>query len=47
MHQHTEEDVGTIISLEHINVQVPDQSKAMLFYVVGLGFTGEGLEAAG
>ena len=39
MHQHTEEDVGNIISLEHINVQVPDQSKAMLFYVVGLGFT--------
>ena len=35
----TEEDVGNIISLEHINVQVPDQSMAVLFYVVGMGFT--------
>jgi len=34
-----EEDVGNIISLEHINVQVPDQALAILFYVVGLGFT--------
>lgn len=35
----TEEDIGNIISLEHINVQVPDQSTAVLFYVVGMGFT--------
>lgn len=34
-----DEDVGNIISLEHVNVQVPDQSLATLFYVVGLGFT--------
>jgi len=34
-----EEDVGNIIALEHINVQVPDQSTALLFYVVGMGFT--------
>lgn len=33
------EDVGNILSLEHVNVKVPDQSKATLFYVVGLGFT--------
>jgi hypothetical protein len=39
MKQYTEEDVGNIISLEHINVQVPDQSLALLFYVVGLGLT--------
>jgi len=39
MNQHAEEDVGNIIALEHINVQVPDQSLAVLFYVVGLGFT--------
>lgn len=39
MNQYAEEDVGNIISLEHINVQVPDQSLAILFYVVGLGFT--------
>src|SRR6185503_14712891 len=35
----TKEDIGNIISLEHINVQVPDQSTAVLFYVVGMGFT--------
>jgi hypothetical protein len=39
MSQHIEEDVGNIISLEHINVQVPDQALATLFYVVGLGLT--------
>ncbi len=33
------EDVGNIISLEHINVQIPDQAMATLFYVVGMGFT--------
>ena len=33
------ENVGNIVSLEHVNVQVPDQSLATLFYVVGLGFT--------
>jgi hypothetical protein len=35
----TAEDVGNIVSLEHVNVQVPDQSLATLFYIVGLGFT--------
>jgi len=39
MSAYIEEDVGNIISLEHINVQVPDQSLAILFYVVGMGFT--------
>jgi hypothetical protein len=39
MNQYAEEDVGNIIALEHINVQVPNQSLAVLFYVVGLGFT--------
>ena len=32
-------DVGNIISMEHVNVTVPDQSMATLFYVSGLGFT--------
>ncbi len=36
---HTEEDIGNIISLEHVNVQVPDQSLATLFYIVAMGFT--------
>jgi hypothetical protein len=39
MSAYSEEDVGNIVSLEHVNVQVPDQSLATLFYVVGLGFT--------
>jgi hypothetical protein len=39
MAEYVEEDVGNIVSLEHVNVQVPDQSLALLFYVVGMGFT--------
>jgi hypothetical protein len=35
----SEEDVGNIVLMEHVNVQVPDQSLATLFYVVGMGFT--------
>lgn len=33
------EDVGNIVLLEHVNVQIDDQSLATLFYLVGLGFT--------
>ena len=36
---HSEEDVGNIVLLEHLNVQVSDQPQAILFYVVGLGLT--------
>ncbi|HLF77943.1 MAG TPA: hypothetical protein VJB57_10685 [Dehalococcoidia bacterium] len=36
---YVEEDVGNIMLMEHVNVQVPDQQMAMLFYLVGLGFT--------
>lgn len=39
MGEYAEEDVGNIVSFEHINVQIPDQSIATLFYVVGMGFT--------
>jgi len=39
MNDFSSEDVGNIISLEHVNVQVPDQALATLFYVVGLGCT--------
>ena len=39
MTAYTEEDVGNIVLLEHVNVQIPDQALATLFYVVGLGFT--------
>ncbi|HLG70008.1 MAG TPA: hypothetical protein VK009_06230 [Chloroflexota bacterium] len=33
------EDVGNIMSLEHVNVTQPDPLKATVFYIVGLGFT--------
>jgi hypothetical protein len=33
------EDVGGIVALEHVNVTIPDQRLATLFYVVGMGFT--------
>jgi hypothetical protein len=33
------EDVSNIVMMEHVNVQVPDQALATLFYIVGLGFT--------
>jgi catechol-2,3-dioxygenase len=33
------EDIGNSIHLEHVNVQVPDQRLATLFYVSGLGLT--------
>ncbi|MFN3237714.1 MAG: VOC family protein [Pseudomonadales bacterium] len=33
------EDLGNIISLEHVNLRVPDQSLATWFYVSGLGLT--------
>ncbi|MDO8431641.1 MAG: VOC family protein [Candidatus Binatus sp.] len=33
------EDLGNIVALEHVNVTVPDQQLATLFYVIGLGLT--------
>ena len=33
------EDLGNLVGLEHVNVRVPDQRVAGLFYVVGLGLT--------
>jgi hypothetical protein len=33
------EDLGNAIHLEHVNVTVPDQRLATLFYVTGLGLT--------
>lgn len=32
-----EENVGNIMLMEHVNVQVPDQALATLFYLVGMG----------
>src|SRR5215475_14348880 len=33
------EDLGNSIHLEHVNVRIPDQHLATLFYVAGLGLT--------
>ncbi len=33
------DDVGNILAMEHVNVTVPDQSLALMFYIQGLGFT--------
>lgn len=33
------EDLGNIVALEHVNVTVPDQRIATLFYISGLGLT--------
>lgn len=33
------EDIGNILALEHVNLRVPDQSLATLFYVSVLGLT--------
>jgi hypothetical protein len=32
-------DTGNIVALEHLNVEIPDQQMATLFYVTGLGLT--------
>src|SRR5437764_344920 len=32
-------DVGNVLLLEHLNMQVSDQLEATLFYIVGLGLT--------
>jgi catechol-2,3-dioxygenase len=33
------EDLGNIVGLEHVNLQIPDQSLGTAFYVSGLGLT--------
>jgi hypothetical protein len=33
------QDVGNILGMEHVNVTVPDQTLALVFYVAGLGLT--------
>ena len=35
----TAEDIGNIVAMEHVNLTVPDQALATLFYIVGLGGT--------
>lgn len=33
------DDLGNIVALEHVNVTIPDQARAVSFYVLGLGLT--------
>lgn len=33
------EDIGNVVALEHVNVCIPDQRLATLFYITGLGLT--------
>jgi hypothetical protein len=33
------EDLGNVVSLEHVNTRIPDQRLATLFYMSGLGLT--------
>ena len=35
----TTEDIGNSVHLEHVNLQIPDQRLATLFYAAGLGLT--------
>jgi predicted enzyme related to lactoylglutathione lyase len=35
----TTEDVGNIVEFGHVNVRMPDQQQAIVFYVMGLGLT--------
>jgi hypothetical protein len=35
----TEEDIGNIVEFGHVNIRVPNQRLATLFYVTGLGLT--------
>ncbi|MDP3799499.1 MAG: hypothetical protein Q8R06_20540 [Polaromonas sp.] len=35
----TTEDVGNIVEFGHVNVRVPDQQQAIIFYIMGLGLT--------
>ncbi|MEQ9122090.1 MAG: hypothetical protein RIM80_05940 [Alphaproteobacteria bacterium] len=35
----SDEDLGNVVMLEHVNVKVPDQRLATLFYMTGLGLT--------
>jgi hypothetical protein len=39
MYDRTTQDVGNLLGMEHVNVTIPNQEMAMMFYISGLGFT--------
>lgn len=41
------DDLGNIVSLEHVNLQIADQRLATLFYVMGLGLTRDPYQSFG
>lgn len=41
------DDLGNVVSLEHINLQIADQRLATLFYVMGLGLTRDPYQSFG
>jgi catechol 2,3-dioxygenase-like lactoylglutathione lyase family enzyme len=41
------EDVGNIVEFGHVNVRVPDQQQAIIFYVMGLGLTRDPYQVTG
>jgi hypothetical protein len=43
----TTQDVGNIVEFGHVNVRVPDQQKAVVFYLMGLGLTRDPFERTG
>ncbi|MCH7656230.1 MAG: hypothetical protein IIC95_09670 [Chloroflexi bacterium] len=38
-YERASQDMGNVVSLDHLNLTITDQQTATLFYVVGLGFT--------
>ena len=38
-YERANEDMGNVVSLDHLNLTITDQQTATLFYVVGIGFT--------
>ena len=41
------EDIGNIVEFGHLNIRVPDQQRAVVFYVMGLGLTRDPYLVAG
>ena len=38
-HDRAAENLGNVVSLEHVNTRIPDQRLSTLFHVSGLGLT--------
>ncbi|WP_394789968.1 hypothetical protein [Rhodoferax sp.] len=45
--QRASEDIGNIVEFGHVNVRVPDQQQAIIFYVMGLGLTRDPYQRTG